>query len=283
MLIPHTAFKGTIKPLGLPKINWSDPRTVGLVHYYILDGSVCYDAVTGQTFPKTGTVSGTTRSFGSTAYFQSQFTTSNYYIVGTKAVLGGSAFSSVVAGVMLKSTDYVPGIWVEFPIYSERAASGNDIYKIGLGNPGSVGYAPVGVTIRNDAGTLINNFGSTDFDDDKFHVISLTKAGSGSSNVIGYADGVPQVTATWNTNDNFTDANMKCVIAADIAGTTSGFPDYISFVALYKIALSRTAIYAMSKDPYGMLIYPQDYLYELYKGVGAVAPTNNPSVFSFDF
>jgi hypothetical protein len=252
--------KGRVKPQGVPFINWDDPRTQGLVRYWLVNGSVPFDLVTGTAGTQTGSPTPQLNPMGTSSYFQGQFAATNYYIVNNGPVLGGKLNWSVVTGFACSTTP--SNVTTNgTAIYAEGAVGGNDILKLNLSNGSSGTAGTVGFVYRNDAGTLINGHPTaTNPCDGRFHVAAITKAGaSASSNCFSYLDGQLQDSNIWNTNDNFTDANIKCAIGSDVRDATkSGFPDRIAFVALFNIPLSPAVVMSLSFDPYGFLVFPQD-------------------------
>lgn len=272
--IPSLLSKGKYKPRGIPKINWADPRTIGLVKAYLVNGYQSVDLINGIAPTMTGTVIPKATHGGQAAYFgaNNSHALTNYYVVNTVKQLGGNASFSVVAGIV--NTLNTSTIGDSFTVYGERAASGNDILKLGFAQ-GTNGTSPVILTYRNDAGTLIQTGTASGINtnDGRFHVIAGTKFGSGSNNSTVYLDGRAVGTASWNTNDNFTDANIKCFIGGDIADPVSGFPGSVHFVYLYKRSLNQAQINALTADPYGFLIFPQDYVTASLRGLFPVFGT----------
>lgn len=256
---PKTNY-GTIKPSGQPIIDINSPLSFGLTRMWMLDGQkLTNDLITGETSSQVGTISSSVGYQGKAAYFQGQNNAkTNYYTVHTGAILGGSASWSIVAGTQLLAAH--SGNNAEaYAIYCERAASGNDILKLEVGKQAN--QTQIVQVYRNDAATLIQNIGGSNLNDGKFHVLACTKNGSGSNNAIVYVDGVSKATASWNTNDTFTNAGLTSTIGADIADNGSGWPDYISFVALYKRALTQQEVLLWSYAPYSVLLFPQDRIW----------------------
>lgn len=274
--VPSLFPKGRYKPTGIPIINWNDPRTLGLVKAFILNGNMApFDLVNFTVATATGTVTPRASHGGQNAYFQGQDNAlTNYYTVKSGTILGGQASFSVIAGAALLSTHNTTG-GGSYTIYSERATSGNDILKLCM-STGTANTSPINFTYRNDAGTLIQPKSASNSNDGLFHVYALTKNGSGSNNANVFTDGKNVATASWNTNDTFTNASIKSTIGGDVGDTTSGYPDYIHFVYLYNISLSTAIISSLSADPYGFLIFPQDQIFAQVRKPAATAGTIIP-------
>lgn len=273
MQLPIRNFRGQYRPQGIPRIDWNDSRTLGLARFWLVDGAgVPFDLVTGIRASLTGAVLPAANSAGPSGWFQGEVANTNYYTVGSGPILGGLPSWAVVAGVRMLPTTIA---LVDYAIYSERAASGNDILKFGLG---SGGVTPqFWATYRNDSSTLINNGSGIAINDGLFHVHVMTLS-AGSATVFGYTDGKQVFSNGWAASNSFTDAGISCRIASDIAGgSLSYFPDYINFVALYERPLTQIESLNLSKDPYGFLIFPEDEIFAEMIGKKLSSATFLPS------
>ena len=132
--------------------------------------------------------------------------------------------------------------------YSERAASGNDIVKLdGLSSGLGLSNVPF-ITMRDDAGTLIQGCAaSTAVNDGEWHFIVATKA-AGTLSI--YVDGKRENTAAWAGSDTFTDAGIESRIASDQAAPgDSAYGDY-GLVRLYARALTPSDVSRLYADPW---------------------------------
>lgn len=281
---------GIFKPYGIPTIDWSNPLTQYLAGIWVLNGSQVTNLVTGEPAIPHGTVSPKPYAQGLSSYFQGQFnvaTANNYYITRNARTLGGSASWTVMAATLLASGHDCNGSANSNgeDIYNERGTSGNDIIKLQL-CAGNTAFENIGITYRNDAGTLIQiGYSPVVAADNKVHVYAATKNGSGGSgNVLVYRDAVAltggcltSCTGNWTSNDNFTDATVKTYIGTDPTTTAEQYPDGVLLVLVWKTALSKAAVVSLSQNPYQFLIFPQDLVASALKtfaggGGGTGAP-----------
>lgn len=258
-----TYHYGTIKPPGIPRIDWSNPLTVGLKGYWILNGNAAVrNLVTGEAAVQSGTVTPSPTAAGIGANFHDQeATASNYYTVHTGPILGGSANFSIVTGAILNTNHSCQTNAGEYSIYAERAPTGMDIIKMAYCPGGVLAQSTPVFTYRNDGGTLVQpgSVLSTAYNDNKFHVSVASKHSNvGSNNVILYMDGKPFASANWTTDDHFTDSGILTEIGRDPASTSTGWGNYISFVAIYNVPLTQAQAISISKNPYQFLVFPQD-------------------------
>lgn len=270
---------GVIKPPGIPRIDWTNPITAGLAGVWVLGNGPVRNLVTGEMAVQGGTLTPKPYIAGMESYFQGQDgTASNYYTVRNSKIIGGSLSWSVMAGAVITSGHTCNGTTNNgYDLYVERGTSGNDIIKLNV-CAGGPPYLGPGTTYRNDAGTLVQpGYNTVSPNDNGFHIYAATKNGDGgSNNFIPYQDGaVPTgscqhgCTLSWSTNDNFTDASVKATIGRDIANTNEGWPDGISFVYVWKTALTRTQVVSLSANPYQFLIFPQDVVFQsFFNGAG---------------
>lgn len=114
-----------------------------------------------------------------------------------------------------------------FPtIYGERAAAGNDIFKLEVTDAGKLQ-----LTYRDDAGTINQIATATTVADDEWHFVALTKDGTA---IKIYVDDVEVKTGTLTATDTFTNADLQSRIGGDIAGgINAAYTGYIDEVALY--------------------------------------------------
>ena len=125
-------------------------------------------------------------------------------------------------------------------IYAERAATGDNIIKLDCNQTATDG---IFVTLRNDAGTLLqtSGFGIPAINDGVDHHVAVTRNGS---SIYLYFDGVEYGPATWSGGSTFTNANRRSRIAGDAGDGNADFTGVVDEVALYDTALSAARLSA---------------------------------------
>lgn len=157
-----------------------------------------------------------------------------YIIVNNGAILGGQRNSSV--SVWFKGP-LRAGSGSGMPLYCERAASGNDIYKLEItgGITGSNQIGSFMFTVRNDAATL-SQPGSASLlvADNMWHHLVMTKQG----NLITlYVDNIVVSSSTVSTTDNFTNTGIISSIGGDAGDSNSVTFGNIDALGLWQRAL----------------------------------------------
>jgi len=157
-------------------------------------------------------------------------------------------------------------------IYAERANTGNDILKLECGNI-SNGVNRVGVTIRDDGGTLLQVFPS--FSKELVNYRWSHVAGSmNNGTVTSYLDG-KYGTGTWTGTSNFTNSNIESWIAADkgdnIAQQHLSNLDCISLHAEYLNPSQLNLLGRILSD--GLTSFDRDFPYYLVGEAAAGADT----------
>jgi hypothetical protein len=235
-------------PIGIDRSNYFVGR--GVSAFWVLGYGRPID-VMGKY--NAGTPTGTPKAAASTrgtGHYGISSASTNYWTVKTGPILGGLAnWSIVVAG----SNTQAGGTTGHF-IYSERAASGNDIIQLGI----RASTAGMTIAYRNDAGTLVqspNTFGA--LNDNKNYIIGASKS---TTAINQYVNGKNLGSAlTWSTNDNFTDANVICHIGnVEQALTTSSWGGIINFVGLFPWTMSDQDQADFAADPFQFLIFSDD-------------------------
>lgn len=154
-------------------------------------------------------------------------------LCATSGILANAAPVNWSIACWVKSTD------VNFPngraLYCERGA-GLNIIKLG-GFTGSGGSHAPKITLRNDAGTLLEATGATAIDDGAWHHVAATKHGTA---IVIYVDGVQDATNTWSGVDSFTNV-MPSNVGVDPIGDT-GITAVIDEVRLYSRTLSAPEV-----------------------------------------
>ena len=130
-------------------------------------------------------------------------------------------------------------------IYCERAATGNDILKIDSLNA-TFGATAI-LTLRDDAGTLVQFAGTTVINDGKPHVIAMVQYGSADHRLFvdGRQDG-SSITAITNTYTNAIESR----IGADAGDSTSFFNDPVYTVIPWSRGLLPAEIASLSANPW---------------------------------
>lgn len=123
-------------------------------------------------------------------------------------------------------------------IYAERAASGNDIFKLDYSDDTSLGRPFF--TWRNDGGTLTQVRPSSGTYNNQWVTFDVVVAGTA---VTIYINGVSAGTGTVSTK-NFTDAGLDSRIGGDARGTAATWGGNISSVRIHSVALSASEIAA---------------------------------------
>lgn len=130
-------------------------------------------------------------------------------------------------------------------IYSERGTSGNDILKLECLNS-YWGSSRIGVTLRNDAGTLLQWFPSTQkgIMKGKWYFVAASSIGGYTNLYVNNVSYYQQYTGT----DNFTNAGIQTWLCSDAAGGgstdnhLSGFADAIT---VHSGALTQSQLAAL--------------------------------------
>ncbi len=191
-------------------------------------------------------------------HFGELSTSTNYWTVNNGAILGGKANWTVVAGV--RAVNHRGNAET---VYSERAASGNDILNLG----GSGTSSLLVCTYRNDAGTLVNPTTGAVIMDGQFHIIGGSKSPAA---VAQYKDGILDISTAWNTNDNFTNASIVVHIGNSEQNlANSGWSEFIQFVGIFPWTFTADDHANFARDPYQFLIFPNDVVLSQLRGVPA--------------
>lgn len=166
--------------------------------------------------------------------------TTTYILAKAGFIIGNLANSTFIAAITAANTTLQT-------LYCERAAAGNDIWKLEAGN---VPPVRLRITHRDDAGTLTQTFsgGSFPIADNRPHIVGFTKAGTACT---FYVDGNANGTATLSGTDTLTNANMEARIGEDKAG---GAPwlDRIGFVAMWNRTLNVGEMRAVAQAGLGL-------------------------------
>lgn len=221
-----------------------------IIGYYKFDensGTTTADATSNRA---AGTWNGTLGSEWATGKINSggNFNGTDNYVVVQSGYLLGTKTNATWAGWI--KTNQTPG-GGGGAIYSERAASGNDIWKIeiaGSSNPNSQGALQF--THRDDANTL-NQPGTGTFlvNDNNWHHVALVKSGT---SITIYIDGISRGTGTLTGTDTLTDASPSCRFGTDIQDGTAWYKGLIDEVGMWLRALSAAEVALLYNNGVGI-------------------------------
>ncbi len=155
---------------------------------------------------------------------------SGYVVTGTGWLLGTLANASVTARIKTTTT-------FDQPIYCERTAAGNNIWKFLLSG-GRLKFEH-----RNDAGTFdsVSDTGTPLLTDNRWHDVAMVKTGV---KIDLYVDDLFVYTQNLAGTDTLTNASPERRIGADKGDAGIWFNGSVDEVALYSAALTATRINA---------------------------------------
>ncbi len=162
-------------------------------------------------------------------------TSSDFGILKSGTILCTLANASVAMWIKTTQSTNING----YPLYCERAASGNDLWKFEIRNAGGTGKLEL--VHRDDSGTLDLHAGSTPItvNDGQWHHVALTKSGT---TIKIYIDGGLQSTDTLTGNDTMTDAGLQVRIGGDKGDGTVFYNGNMDDLRLYNTTLSATDV-----------------------------------------
>ncbi len=225
------------------RLDGADPINRGLLRYFPLDEGAGPLRDISAYRRGGATVGATTRPVTSRGRALGVSTGSNYGSVSTGPVVAGLVNWTIALQIQVASgfnaTDGAA-------FYCERAASGNDILKMeGLG--GGAGANKAFFTLRNDAGTLLQGFGTVVINDGLWHDLVLVKRGT---SIIYYVDGKADINSTWSGADTFTDANRSTLGVDLVASGTAFTTGNMRGLRLYSRALLPQEVQRLRADPW---------------------------------
>jgi hypothetical protein len=136
-------------------------------------------------------------------------------------------------------------------LYCERAASGNDIWKLEMKTTAS----PVlQFTHRDDAGTLTQLFGSKVVNDGKPHTVWMYKRGT---TIVGFVDGILDFSGTLTGTDTYTDSGLEVRIGGDKGDANAYFNGKVHFVYGWTRQLEAPALESLVVNPFQIYRQPQ--------------------------
>lgn len=203
-----------------------------------------------------GTISRTRSKLGSSTYFDGSAT--RYGQVSATPIISGRPHWTIAMYVRMAS-GFNSSNGAAF--YCERPASGNDVVRFDGCATG--GGAPsmdnIFATIRDDAGTLLQFFGTRVINDGDWHSIVWTKAGSA---MVLYVDGTQEATATWSGTDTFTNS-MDARLGDDVADAGAYTRGDFQALRLLARAWSPAEALRFAKDRWCGLVSREARIYSL--------------------
>jgi len=252
------------KPTLGTQIDWANPLSRGLVGCWLFNersGTIVQDLSGNRNH---GTLVGDPTwipgKFGSGIDFDG---IGDYVLLYDGALIATSANATVTAWIKTSASNLDGGR----PIYCERAASGDDIWKF---DSLDLNHSTNGIQFahRDDAGALTFVYATNEIviNDGKWHFVAVTKQGS---SIVLYVDGVVDKTGTLNGSDTFTDAGLESRLAIDGAYPSYATIGQIDHVMIYSEALSASEIAQLYREPFCM--FEEDNVAVLHKGVSVPA------------
>lgn len=129
-------------------------------------------------------------------------------------------------------------------IYAERAASGNNIWKLDSLDPSSPNS--VFFTHRNDGGLLTRIRTTKIINDGIIHAVAMTKFGKA---IKIYVDGVLDASGTLGGSDTFTNAGIESWLGGDRGDSNANYVGKIANFAIWDRRLIADEIAQLAADP----------------------------------
>ena len=230
------------QPQFLPKINYLNPISKNIIFAY-LPGFL--NDITGSY--GNGVIrSSTTKIIGS--YIQQPGNASDGLLVGNSALLGVLQYSTVIGLFSTKNLSAIGGS----AIYSERAPSGSDIYKICFPFVSSQIYAEF--TYRNDANNLIQLRAACPANiANGTNIFGAIVNNNGNMSVFanGYLNN-----GIYANQFSFSNPGINRIIGADISDTSASWNGNIYYVCGFNRALSINELTSLYNNPWQIFSTP---------------------------
>lgn len=246
---------GQIKPAGLPKIDWSNPITTGLVFYGFDTGSFCVDLVgsNGQA-TKTGTITSALTPLG-TALNYDPGTFGNYSQFTVNAQLAA----------VLNSTYFT----MSCGLFGYAPSNSDDTDAFLIGNSSASRYlslfyynTPTSWIFVTPAGTHGSGASLTS------GAFNTLTAACNNTTANFYLNGVLNSSSSLTTQTTFASGDFIC-IGGDPTSNYDNFSAQSIFNAgIWSRVLSPSEILQLQLDPYSFLVFPEDEIFEALIGVG---------------
>lgn len=160
-------------------------------------------------------------------------------------------------------------------VYCERPGSGSNILKLECLNSNQ-GTTKIGVTIRNNAGTLLQWFPSTGkgIISDRWHFVAVSSL-AGWTNV--FYNGMSNY-AQYSGTDGFTNAGIETWLCADKQDVNASFVGYADFISVHSGALNEGQLAAFEQlTSREISNFDRQFPYEILVGEAAAAATFQPA------
>jgi hypothetical protein len=130
-----------------------------------------------------------------------------------------------------------------YPLYAERGATGNDIWKLEMSGDVAGGHiGKLQITYRDDAGTLDFIKSNGVVNDGQWHHIAITKSGT---TVVFYIDGSSSGGGTLSAGNTFT-GTVESRIGSDKGDNTALYTGLVDEIRLYNTVLSSGQVSTLS-------------------------------------
>jgi hypothetical protein len=163
-------------------------------------------------------------------------------------------------------------------IWNERANTGNDIVKLDYGvNTSSSLY----LTMRDDAGTLIQSTNSISLNDGNWHFVAITRK---ASQIYLYTDFAAPYSVSWGGTSNFTDSIYTNIGSGWYLNSDYNFDGNLADPLAWERDLSPSELYSLA-DPSNVdlriggvpLIQPVRRFWPVGPAAAGEAPTFKPA------
>lgn len=156
-------------------------------------------------------------------------------------------------------------------LYSERASTGNDIYKLGLAAVAGPSLSAE-FTYRNDGATLLQQRVDIGIASTDGRMLAIAAVKSGTAHSV-YGNAVSSVGTFGSTSSAFTNASIQRRIGSDIADANGAWNGRILLVAGWSRALSADEIAELRDNPWQLFRPVQRRVY-FDMGAGGGATTS---------
>jgi len=262
---------------GIPKVNWSHPITNGLVGVWV-PGIAQFNIIDAALLSLQDTTTTSLRAgpFGAAWHFTGGANDSGFKSLGSPYLTNAGGLNASIFSLAEVDSAAPAGNVFGANIYGERAAAGNDLFKLDF-NYGTGGATDrMQFVLRDDANTQFLQVNSSVTPrDGLYHSWLATKSGT---SVILYKDGVQDSTGSWTAPNNFTDAGRTATIGYDITDTSGAFPGSIVIVAVWTRTLSPIEAVLLVNDPFCMLTFPEEFVAVTLVGVQPFAFVLMPQI-----
>lgn len=240
------------QPQNLIGIDWSNPITKGMEFCYL--PGILTNLVNRTSLATRRDTN--TKTLGTAIYTPGTATTNGVNVTNGSGKLLGPlqqssliAFSSTTAGLISVGSNTDGLISTNGnAIYSERAASGNDIYKLCWSCDSNALTLYAEFTYRNDGGTLLQHRINIGRKNNGIPIFSaVTK--NGTAHYV-YCAGLGASGTFGSSSTAFTDAGLQRLINADLGDGTASWNGVTYFVIGFSRTLSINELNSLNKNPW---------------------------------